>query len=47
MVSFIMTMKRDIWVCVSKEEAKILEEYAKARGMLNLSQAVEELVKDN
>ncbi len=39
--------ERDIWVCVNKEQMKILEEYAKTKGMLNLSQAVEELAKDN
>lgn len=35
--------ERKIWICLKKEEAKELEEYAKSRGMLNLSQAIEEL----
>lgn len=31
---------------MNKEQVKLLEEYAKAKGMLNLSQAVEELAKE-
>lgn len=37
--------ERTIPLCFTREQAKILEEYAKARGMLNLSQAVEEILK--
>ncbi len=32
-------------ICFTREQVKILEEYAKAKGMLNLSQAVEEIIK--
>ncbi len=37
--------ERSVWVCLSKEDAKIVEEYAKRRGMLTRSQAVEELLR--
>lgn len=32
-------------VCFTKEQIKVLEEYARAKGMLNISQAVEEIAK--
>ncbi len=31
-------------ICFTKEQLNILEEYAKHKGMLNVSQAVEELI---
>lgn len=38
--------KREMYVCFSKEEISILEEFAKNKGMLNVSQALESLVKE-
>ncbi len=32
-------------ICFTPEQAKALEEYAKKKGMLNTSQAIEELTK--
>jgi len=37
---------RDMYVCFSKEEVILLEEYARAKGALNLSQALESLIKE-
>ncbi|MCS6767658.1 MAG: hypothetical protein RMJ59_03010 [Candidatus Nitrosocaldus sp.] len=37
--------ERTIPVCFTREQAKALEEYARAKGMLNLSQAVEDILK--
>lgn len=37
---------RDMYVCFSKEEIPILKEFAKKKGALNVSQALESLVKD-
>jgi hypothetical protein len=38
--------KREMYVCFSKEEINMLEEFAKNKGMLNISQALESLVKE-
>jgi hypothetical protein len=38
--------KREIYVCFSKEEISMLEEFAKNKGMLNVSQALESLAKE-
>lgn len=35
--------KRSMPVCFTPEQLKLVEEYAKKKGMLNASQAVEEL----
>ncbi len=35
--------KRTMPVCFTPEQLKLVEEYAKKKGMLNASQAVEEL----
>lgn len=35
--------KRTMPVCFTPEQLKVVEEYAKKKGMLNASQAVEEL----
>lgn len=32
-------------VCFTNEQYKMIEEYAKSKGMLNASQALEELLK--
>jgi hypothetical protein len=33
--------KRSVYVCFSKSEAALIEEYAKSKGMLNMSEAIE------
>ncbi|HYY85602.1 MAG TPA: hypothetical protein VE594_00700 [Nitrososphaeraceae archaeon] len=38
--------KREMYVCFSKEDITVLEELAKNKGMLNVSQALESLVKE-
>ncbi|MEM3095292.1 MAG: hypothetical protein QXX64_06615 [Nitrososphaera sp.] len=40
-----MSEKRTMPVCFTPEQLKMVEEYAKKRGMLNASQAIEELAK--
>lgn len=35
--------KKTLPVCFTPEQLKVVEEYAKKKGMLNASQAVEEL----
>ena len=42
---FIMTEKGTIPICLTPEQLKMVEEYAKKKGMLNPSQAIEELTK--
>ena len=38
--------KRDVYVCFSKEEILLLEEYAREKGALNISQALELLLSN-
>jgi len=38
--------KKDAYVCFSKEEIFLLEEYARKKGALNISQALESLIRD-
>ena len=38
--------KREMYVCFSKQEILMIEEYAKKKGALNISQALESLVKE-
>ena len=40
-----MSEKRTIPVCLTPKQLKMVEEYAKKKGMLNTSQAIEELAK--
>lgn len=40
-----MSDKRTMPVCFTQEQLKAVEEYAKKRGMLSASQALEELAK--
>jgi hypothetical protein len=40
-----MSNKRTIQICFTPEQLKLVEEYAKKMGMLNASQAIEELTK--
>jgi hypothetical protein len=45
-VKIMPNSKREMYVCFSKEEISLLEEYAKNKGALNISQALESLVKE-
>jgi len=38
--------KRDMYICFSKEEINLLEDFAKNKGALNISQALESLAKE-
>ena len=40
-----MSDKRTMPVCFTPDQLKIVEDYAKRKGMLNASQAIEELAK--
>jgi hypothetical protein len=40
-----MNEKRTMPVCLTPEQLKKIEEYGKKKGMLNASQAIEELTK--
>ncbi len=39
-----MEEKRTMPICFSSDQIKLIEEYAKRRGMLNISQAIEDLI---
>lgn len=39
-------LNRDMYVCFSKKEILLLEEFAKKKGALNISQLLESLLKD-
>jgi hypothetical protein len=41
---FDMAEKRTMPICFTSEQLKLIEEYAKRRGMLNVSQAIENLI---
>ena len=41
---FGMEEKRTMPICFTSDQLKLIEDYAKRKGMLNLSQAVEHLV---
>ncbi|HEX7275039.1 MAG TPA: hypothetical protein VF248_05445 [Nitrososphaeraceae archaeon] len=45
-VKIMSNSKREMYVCFSKEEISLLEDYAKNKGALNISQALESLVKE-
>lgn len=36
--------KKIIPICLSVEQVKIVEQYAKSKGLLNTSQAIEQLI---
>ena len=40
-----MSEERTMPVCLTPEQLKMIEEYAKKKGMLNTSQAIEELTR--
>ena len=37
---------RTMPICFTKEQVKFIEKYAKSKGMVNLSQAVEDIIKN-
>ena len=39
--------ERTMPLCFTKEQLKLIEKYAKARGMVNLGQAVEDVIKNS
>ncbi len=39
-----MEEKRTMPICFTPDQLKLIEEYAKRKGMLNLSQAIEHIV---
>jgi hypothetical protein len=39
-------LKREMYICFSKEEIGLLEDFAKNNGALNISQALESLVRE-
>jgi hypothetical protein len=41
---FAMEEKRTMPICFTADQLKLIEEYAKRRGVLNVSQAIEELI---
>ncbi|MGI0033841.1 MAG: hypothetical protein ACRD97_11305 [Nitrososphaeraceae archaeon] len=45
-VKFMQNSKRDVYVCFYKEEILLLEEYAREKGALNISQALELLISN-
>jgi hypothetical protein len=38
--------ERTMPVCFTKEQLKLVEKYARSKGMVNLSQAVEDIIKN-
>jgi hypothetical protein len=40
------TSKRDMYICFSKEEISLLEDFARNKGTLNIGQALESLAKE-
>jgi len=38
--------KRDMYVCFAENEIRILEDYARRKGALNISQALESLLNE-
>jgi hypothetical protein len=41
---FGMEQKRTMPICFTSDQLKLIEEFAKRKGMLNVSQAIEHLV---
>jgi hypothetical protein len=39
-------LKRDMYVCFSENEIRFLEDYARRKGALNISQALESLLNE-
>ena len=45
-VKIMTSSKRDVYVCFSENEMSFLEDYAKSKGALNISQALESLLSE-
>ena len=45
-VQIMTSPKRDMYVCFSENEIHILEDYARSKGALNISQALESLLNE-
>ena len=41
------SVRRTMPICFTRDQLKLLEEYAKKKGMLNCEQAVEYIVQNN
>jgi hypothetical protein len=41
------TSQKTMPICFSPEQLKFIEKYAKLKGMLNTSQAIEDILKPN
>jgi hypothetical protein len=41
-----MEEKRTMPVCFTSDQLRLIEEYAKRKGMLNVSQAIEDLITE-
>jgi hypothetical protein len=41
------TSQKTMPICFSSEQLKFIEKYAKLKGMLNASQAIEDILKAN
>ena len=41
------TNQKTMPICFSPEQLKFIEKYAKLKGMLNASQAIENILKEN
>jgi len=45
-VKIMTSSKRDMYVCFAENEIRILEDYARRKGALNISQALESLLNE-
>jgi hypothetical protein len=45
-VKIMTSSKRDMYVCFSENEIRFLEDYARRKGALNISQALESLLNE-
>lgn len=45
-VKIMTSSKRDMHVCFSENEIRFLEDYARSKGALNISQALESLLNE-
>ena len=45
-VRIMTSSKRDMYVCFSENEIRFLEDYARRKGALNISQALESLLNE-
>jgi hypothetical protein len=45
-IKIMTSPKRDMYVCFSENEIRFLEDYARRKGALNISQALESLLNE-